>query len=206
MTEGETGDIKNSGSISGNTSTYAEGNPLKDDDPSGLILLAFNGTGSSENSPSGDSISNVLKFYQAYDQQANGKAYYITGIGTTNEDMPYQGNMANAAGFDQRVALGFEFLDKFMSTDTGIGTVDIDMIGFSRGCGSTGVDQPVGRKAGKGSVCRSWQDALRYLRFEGLYLPENDPQRPNFITGTVDMNGYLQWLKSNGYDINLTAQ
>ncbi|QNA99635.1 RHS repeat-associated core domain-containing protein [Massilia sp. Se16.2.3] len=29
---------------------------------------------------------------------------------------------------------------------------------------------------------------------------------PGFGTGTVDMKGYLKWLKENGYDLNLTVQ
>jgi hypothetical protein len=35
-----------------------------------------------------------------------------------------------------------------------------------------------------------------------------DAQRygDEYITGTVDMQGYLDWLNKNGYDINMTAQ
>ena len=47
----------------------------------------------------------------------------------------------------------------------------------------------------------SWVDTQQFIN----YLPENDPLRPSFITGTVDMQAYLGWLKNNGYDINLTT-
>lgn len=48
----------------------------------------------------------------------------------------------------------------------------------------------------------SWIDTQQFIK----YLPENDLQRPNFITGTVDVQGYLSWLNNNGYNINLKAQ
>lgn len=48
----------------------------------------------------------------------------------------------------------------------------------------------------------TWADSQEFIQ----YLPENDPQRPSFITGTVDMQAYLDWLNANGYHINLTVQ
>ena len=47
----------------------------------------------------------------------------------------------------------------------------------------------------------SWVDTQQFIS----YLPENDPQRPGFITGTVDMRSYLSWLNNSGYDINLAV-
>jgi uncharacterized protein (DUF2235 family) len=48
----------------------------------------------------------------------------------------------------------------------------------------------------------SFADTQQYIN----YLPVNDPRRRQFVTGTVDMAGYLQWLNANGYGINMTAQ
>ena len=168
-----------------NPYAYVRGNPLKYIDPSGLILFAFDGTGNSDPAQPGDSISNVRKFFLAYDQQANGKAYYITGIGTTNEDMPYQGNMANGDGFDQRVKLGFDDLDDFMATDSGTGTVDIDVVGFSRGAAEARVwvNQLVARLK-DGAYTANGKTRCVNLRFEGLwdtvphlgYLNNNESQ------------------------------
>ncbi|MFZ5543981.1 MAG: phospholipase effector Tle1 domain-containing protein, partial [Pseudomonadota bacterium] len=112
---------------------YVGNNPLGYGDPLGLVLFAFDGTGNSDPAPSGDSISNVRKFFLAYDEVANGGKYYITGIGTTNEDMPYQGSMITGDGFDQRVRLGFTFLDKLINGSNETSTLDIDVVGFSRG-------------------------------------------------------------------------
>ena len=177
-----------------NTYAYVAGNPLKYVDPSGLILFAFDGTGNSDPAPSGDSISNVRKFYQAYDVVNNGPRFYITGIGTTNEDMPIKGNMLNGDGFDERVALGFSFLDRFVDSDSGTTTVEIDVVGFSRGAAEARVwmNLLVGRlrdgkytSAGGKSRCLS-------LRFEGLW-------------DTVPHLGYLNGSESN-YDFSVPGQ
>jgi hypothetical protein len=48
----------------------------------------------------------------------------------------------------------------------------------------------------------SFADTQRYIS----YLPVNDPRRRQFVTGTVDMAGYLQWLNANGYGTNMTVQ
>jgi RHS repeat-associated protein len=50
-----------------NSYAYTANNPLKYIDPTGLILFAFDGTGNSDPAQPGGSISNVDKFYQAYD-------------------------------------------------------------------------------------------------------------------------------------------
>ena len=38
------------------------------------------------------------------------------------------------------------------------------------------------------------------------YVPANDLARKNFITGTVNMQAYLDWLNANGYYLNMTVQ
>ncbi|QNB00356.1 phospholipase effector Tle1 domain-containing protein [Massilia sp. Se16.2.3] len=154
-----------------NTYAYVDGNPLKYVDPSGLILFAFDGTGNSYPAAKGDSISNVRKFYEAYDVGNNGPAFYITGIGTTNKDMPYKGNMANGDGFDQRVELGFSFLEKFVDTDGGTTTLDIDVIGFSRGAAEARVwmNLLAGRLQDGKYVSATGKSRCISLRFEGLW-------------------------------------
>lgn len=146
------------------------GNPLNAVDPQGLILFAFDGTGNSRNPPKGDAISNVLKFYEAYDTNLNGQRYYITGIGTTDENMSVKGDVLDGTGFDERVQLGFKFLDDFLRGDAGKGPLDIDVVGFSRGGAEarvwvnklvTQLDHGV-YTAGGASRCIN-------LRFEGLW-------------------------------------
>jgi len=110
-------------------------NPLNAVDPLGLILFAFDGTGNSESPKSGSSISNVQKFYRAYDVTKNGEKFYITGIGTTNEDMPTQGSEAVGTGFRERLDLATKFLVQFINTDSANSDtwLDVDVVGFSRG-------------------------------------------------------------------------
>ena len=177
----------------GNGYAYVDGNPLKYIDPSGLILFAFDGTGNSETPPSNESISNVHKFYEAYDQIKNGTAFYITGIGTTNKDMPYAGSVLTGKGFDQRVELGFTFLDKFIGTDTGTDTVNVDVVGFSRGAAEARVwiNALVG-KLKDGAYTTGGKSRCVNLRFEGLWdtvphlgLRHEDEPKYDFSIPTV---------------------
>lgn len=48
----------------------------------------------------------------------------------------------------------------------------------------------------------SWADTQQFIH----YLSADDPQRRQFLTGAVDMKGYLDWLNANGYDIDLEVQ
>jgi RHS repeat-associated protein len=155
-----------------NPDAYVRYNPLKYVDPEGLILFAFDGTGNGENPTSEDSISNVRKLWMAYDQDVNGTAYYITGIGTTNADMTYQGNMANGDGFDQRVDLGFTFLEKFIDANsTATDAVQIDVVGFSRGAAEARVwmNQLVGKLIQGRYTSKAGKSRCLELRFEGLW-------------------------------------
>lgn len=154
-----------------NSYAYVDGNPLKYVDPSGLVLFAFDGTGNSSNPGTGSSLSNVWKIYQAYDEELNGKKFYITGIGTTDINMSYKGNILTGDGFDQRVALGFQFLDGFIDSDTTSGLVDIDVMGFSRGAAEARVwlNQLV-KKMPKGQyTSKNGKTRCLNLRFEGLF-------------------------------------
>src|SRR5207245_9107050 len=95
------------------------------------------------------------------DENANGGKFYITGIGTTNADMPYKGSMLSGDGFDQRVQLGFDDLEKFINGDTGTTTIDIDTIGFSRGA----------------AEARGWANLLVKARKDGLYTTQAGKSR-----------------------------
>jgi RHS repeat-associated protein len=154
-----------------NSYAYVDGNPLKYVDPSGLILFAFDGTGNGAPGP-GASVSNVWKIHQAYDEKLNGSKFYITGIGTTDVNMSYKGNMANGDGFNQRVALGFNFLNDFIDKDTGSDLVDIDVVGFSRGAAEARVwlNQLVAKmRNGRYTSSKSGKTRCLNLRFEGLF-------------------------------------
>lgn len=177
-----------------NTYAYVAGNPLKYVDPSGLILFAFDGTGNSSPAQDGSSLSNVRKFYEAYDIDNNGPAFYITGIGTTNEDMPIKGNILNGKGFDERVALGFRFLDEFINDDSGTTTLDIDVIGFSRGAAEARVwiNLLVKRLQDGKYTSASGKSRCLSLRFEGLW-------------DTVPHLGYLNGNESK-YDFSVPEQ
>jgi RHS repeat-associated protein len=149
---------------------YADANPMKYIDPDGLILFAFDGTANSENPAAGDSISNVEKFLLAYDKAQNGPKFYITGIGTTNKDMSYEGSIYSGDGFNQRVALGFSFLDNFIRDDTNSGVLNIDVVGFSRGAAEARVwiNQLVS-KIKDGTYYVDKKSRCINLRFEGLW-------------------------------------
>ena len=45
-------------------------------------------------------------------------------------------------------------------------------------------------------------DTEPYIR----YLAPNDAARRRFVTGTVDMRGYLDWLDKNGYNLEMAVQ
>lgn len=46
----------------------------------------------------------------------------------------------------------------------------------------------------------SWADTTPFITYK------SDPNSIDNISGTVDMKGYLQWLKDHDYDINMTVQ
>jgi RHS repeat-associated protein len=49
----------------------------------------------------------------------------------------------------------------------------------------------------------SFADTLQFIS----YLPDNDARRRQFVTGTVDMRAYLEWLNAHGYGLEgLTVQ
>lgn len=155
-----------------NSYVYVKNNPLRYVDPEGLVLFAFDGTGNAAEPMPGDTISNVRKFWTAYDEDKNGKRYYITGIGTTDEDMPVKGNMANGKGFDERVELGFKFLDGFINKEYVPGKpIDIDVVGFSRGAAEARVwmNQLIEKMTQSRYTSKEGKSACLSLRFMGLW-------------------------------------
>ena len=122
-----------------NTYTYAAGNPLKYVDPEGLILFAFDGTGNSDPAQAGSTLSNVVKFWQLYE---NGERFYITGPGTrdpaTGIENPWYklGNAGDAVESftgKTRIAAMLDYLDQYSESADDQAAFDIDIVGFSRG-------------------------------------------------------------------------
>ena len=148
-----------------NAYAYVNNNPLSYIDPWGLMLFAFDGTGNGDPTADknlytsvlpGNSASNVWNFYQTYQTVTNDPAYYITGIGTTNEDMTYIGNMKTGDGFDQRLGLANTDLMNFIESPSfqGLGTtINIDVVGFSRGA----------------AEARAWVNQILASTTNGLY-------------------------------------
>ncbi|MDP2371419.1 RHS repeat domain-containing protein, partial [Rhodoferax sp.] len=125
-----------------NPYAYVRYNPLKYIDPEGLILFAFDGTNNSNSPPGQDTVSNVYKFYLAYDispTSANGdRAWYMNGIGRDDPDSGISTNWTDAvnantgrARVDYMLAQLDDYIDKRDMSDGKI--ISLDMIGFSRG-------------------------------------------------------------------------
>lgn len=135
-----------------NSYVYADGNPLKYVDPTGLILFAFDGTanGAHPDPKKNESHSNVYKFYTAY--EASDK-FYITGIGTTDINMPVEGSIYSGDGFKERLELGFVFLDTYIRKSNDKDPLTIDVIGFSRGA----------------AEARAWLNQLQSRLSKGAY-------------------------------------
>lgn len=146
---------------------YANHNPLIYADPLGLILFAFDGTGNSKTPAEGDDYSNIFKMWDSYN---SGVAFYITGIGTTDDKMPYKGNMATGDGFEQRLKLGFDFLDAYVKTAKE-DVIDIDIIGFSRGAAEARVwaNQLIAKLNLKNQYAANAVTKCVNLRFMGLF-------------------------------------
>jgi RHS repeat-associated protein len=121
-----------------NPYSYVRGNPLRYVDPEGLILFAFDGTNNSNPPPDNDTWSNVYKFYLAYDEFANGKAWYMNGVGRYDKESkitaPWNDHMVAStarARVDHMLKNLDEFMEEHMFADGK--KVSIDIVGFSRG-------------------------------------------------------------------------
>ena len=130
-----------------NPYAYVAFNPLRNVDPGGLILFAFDGTDNSDDptwlSKKGNTLSNVVNFRDAYN---DGAARYVTGVGTDHAGRDTYGDIisrtydvgvipdrgGNYSGPDrvQRMILyANEEADGFDDETV----MNIDIIGFSRG-------------------------------------------------------------------------
>jgi hypothetical protein len=64
-----------------------------------------------------------------------------------------------------------------------------------------GFEMTGGRKAGDAQRYISYLPAVTQDKRQTVRFPRGD-----FVTGTVDMKGYLDWLNRNGYKINMKVQ
>ncbi|MFZ5525091.1 MAG: DUF6531 domain-containing protein [Pseudomonadota bacterium] len=137
---------------------YANHNPLTHADPSGLILFAFDGTGNTNDeqwlNANDSSLSNVWQFRQLYQ---DGRARYISGVGTVHRDQQY-GNIVpedyakgTLLGVIPRVTyeeadmggnysgpVRIERMLRYFNDEAELAkdddvAMDVDIIGFSRG-------------------------------------------------------------------------
>jgi RHS repeat-associated protein len=125
---------------------YVRYNPLKYIDPQGLILFAFDGTDNTDDpqflTNNASSASNVVKFRDAY---LDGKARYVTGVGTDHRDNRYPDIIS--AKFDQgaipdrggnysgpsRIIRMWNYFDDEAEDFDDKKVMDVDIVGFSRG-------------------------------------------------------------------------
>lgn len=113
---------------------YAAGSPLRNVDPSGLLLFAFDGTGNSDSAPKLDDWSNVYKLSRTY---ADGRVWYMSGVGTDDAASGIKGGASDAlfgSSASARVDWMLGQLDQTASQSANRGhQLQIDVIGFSRG-------------------------------------------------------------------------
>jgi hypothetical protein len=86
--------------------------------------------------------------------------------------MPVKGNMANGKGFDERVELGFKFLDGFINKEyVPDKPIDIDVVGFSRGAAEARVwmNQLIEKMTQSRYTSKEGKSACLSLRFMGLW-------------------------------------
>jgi hypothetical protein len=164
-------------SVSGSTIyAYVANNPLLFVDPDGLILFAFDGTGNSNPPPGNDTLTNVRRFFETYN---DGRAWYMNGPGRPDPDSGIGTNygfggetrdMANANTARDRVNFMLAQLDTYVrgATIPQGEKINIDIVGFSRGAAmgrdfanrvNTWIDQ---KQWGSSSSCVQ-------LRFLGLW-------------------------------------
>jgi RHS repeat-associated protein len=161
-----------------NAYAYVAANPIAYTDPYGLMLFAFDGTnnGAPGHLVSGNATSNIYRFYDAYKFSSADPRYYITGIGTIypEKNQNYRGDPKNGDGFDERLGYATGYLTKFIKDNQPTDTLNIDVVGFSRGAAEARawVNQIVADTTG--GVYRFTQNGTSYsaclnFRFEGLF-------------------------------------
>jgi RHS repeat-associated protein len=121
-----------------NAYSYVGNNPIGFSDPLGLILFAFDATNNATPSHGPEDVSNVFKFFRGYDDQQNGRKWYMTGVGRDDPDSRIRTNLTDAADANtarDRVNYMLGELDRHMRNNTfqQDQVVSIDIVGFSRG-------------------------------------------------------------------------
>jgi len=113
---------------------YVNGRPHSASDPLGLILFAFDGTGNGNPARAPDTLSNVARLFGLYEGD---DGHYMSGVGV---DDPATGIRAtlfdryDAGSARARVDAMLLALDQALrDPDTASDTVEVDVIGFSRG-------------------------------------------------------------------------
>jgi RHS repeat-associated protein len=148
---------------------YAAANPLRNVDPSGLLLFAFDGTGNSDPPPRRDDLSNVVKLARSY---ADGRVWYMSGVGRDDPGSGIAGGTADAVdGRTARTRVSYMLgeLDRYVA---GLGArsapIAVDVIGFSRGASmARDFANRVADGVRDGSFSR--QGVCLSLRFVGLW-------------------------------------
>lgn len=123
-----------------NSYAYVAFNPLQFIDPDGLALFAFDGTTNHDRDQK--LVTNVYRFREAY---RDGRAYYISGVGTTHYDEVYgdirysflpgghtMDSINNFTGPDRIERMMIYFTNEAANTPSDQ-IMDVDIVGFSRG-------------------------------------------------------------------------
>ena len=161
---------------------YVDADPMRNVDPTGLMLFAFDGT---YNAP--DKPTNIWHFYQAYDAKANGPGGdvlrpYLEGVGVsqgahaaygrTTGDVVRSGYEAIVAdhwkdNVDYQVGRFMKAVEQLKEGET----LNIDVVGFSRGAvQALEFGRIIARKLESGEIDAAKAGQVK-LRFMGLMDP-----------------------------------
>lgn len=113
---------------------YVNGRPHAASDPLGLILFAFDGTGNGNPARAPNTLSNVARLFGLY-QGDDG--HYMSGVGVDDPSTGIRATLFDrydAGSARARVDAMLQALDQALrDPDTASDTVEVDVIGFSRG-------------------------------------------------------------------------
>lgn len=172
---------------------YVDADPMRNVDPTGLMLFAFDGT---YNAP--DKPTNIWHFYQAYDAKANGPGGdvlrpYLEGVGVSAGEHAAYGRTTGGvvrSGYEAIVADHWKDnvdyqVGRFMKAVEQLKegeTLNIDVVGFSRGAvQALEFGRIIARKLESGEIDAAKAGQVK-LRFMGLM----DPVFTNMYDGVED--------------------
>ena len=161
---------------------YVDADPMRNVDPTGLMLFAFDGT---YNAP--DKPTNIWHFYQAYDAKANGPGGdvlrpYLEGVGVSAGEYAAYGRTTGGvvrSGYEAIVADHWKDnvdyqVGRFMKAVEQLKegeTLNIDVVGFSRGAvQALEFGRIIARKLESGEIDAAKAGQVK-LRFMGLMDP-----------------------------------